>query len=61
MTTEQKKKLLADVRSAAHALGRIVDGGHDFSAFGTTNTERLRNDCIAVLAGLGLLEAVLGE
>ncbi len=61
MTTEHKKKLLADVRNAAHALGQIVDGGHDLGAFGATNAERLRTDCIEALCGLGLLEAVLED
>jgi len=64
MTTEQKKKLLADVRSAAHALGQIVDGGHDFSrlpSFNAASVERLKASSLDTLAGLALLEAVLED
>ena len=60
MTTEHKKKLLADVRNAAHALGQIVNGGHDLGVFGAT-TRSGEDRSYEALYGFGLLEAVLEE
>jgi len=62
MNTEQKKKLLADVQKAAHALGQVLDGGHDLSqlpTFSAANAAMLRDDCLKALGGLGVLEALL--
>lgn len=61
MTTEDKKKLLADVRSATRALGRVLDGGHDLNQLTTfsKNLELLRNDSTSTLAGLAMLDALL--
>jgi hypothetical protein len=52
MTTEEKLKLLSDVRTAIHALGRILDGGHHE----TERTEPLYTDCMGALASLTMLE-----
>jgi hypothetical protein len=59
MKTEQKKALLADVRRASHALGQILDGGHDFSAFPVRNVETLRGRCIDAMAGLTMIDLQL--
>ena len=62
MNAEQKKKLLADVQKAMHALGQILDGGHDLSqlpTFSKANAATLRDQSFGAMAGLGLLEAVL--
>jgi len=62
MTIEKKKALLADVREASRALGRILDGGHDLSQllrFSAANAKTLRDDSLAALCGLGMLDALL--
>jgi hypothetical protein len=62
MNTEKKKALLADVRNACRALGRILDGGHDLSqllTFSTASAETLRDSSLTALCGLALLDALL--
>jgi hypothetical protein len=63
MTTEQKKALLSDVQAALSAVGRIDDGPHtkyieQIPRF-AHNVGTLRGDCIAIMAGLSLLQAML--
>jgi hypothetical protein len=58
MNTEKKKALLADVRDASRALGRIVDGGHDLS-LSADFEKQLRDSCLAAMAGLAILDARL--
>jgi hypothetical protein len=63
MTTEQKKALLADVSQALRALGRIDDGPHthyieQIPRF-SQNVKMLRDDCLATMAALALLQAML--
>jgi hypothetical protein len=62
MTTKKKKALLADVRDAHGALGRILDGGHDLTqllTFSTANAKTLRDDSLSALCGLAVLDALL--
>ena len=62
MNTEQKKELLADVRKALHALGRIEDEPHDLSklhTFGAANVKTLRDSSLTAMCGLSLLDAIL--
>lgn len=61
MNTEKKKALLADVQKAMHALGRILDGGHDFSqsTFPQAHVTTLRDQSLGALCVLGMLEARL--
>jgi hypothetical protein len=60
MTTEQKKKLLADVQAASFALGRILDGGHDINgALSEESSKIFRNSCLDALCGLVFLDAAL--
>ncbi|HWF46588.1 MAG TPA: hypothetical protein VG168_06265 [Bryobacteraceae bacterium] len=59
MTTEKKKALLADVRDAGRALGRVLDGGHDLSHFSPAYVTTLREQSLGAMAGLSLLEAKL--
>jgi hypothetical protein len=62
MNTNQKKRLLWDVRQAAHALGRILDGGHDLSqllTFSMASAKRLHESNLEALAGLAALDALL--
>jgi hypothetical protein len=62
MEADKKKALLVDVRNAFHALGRILDGGHDLyqlKTFSHTSIETLRDSCMTALAGLALLDALL--
>jgi hypothetical protein len=62
MTTEQKKALLADVRDAHRALGRVLDGGHNLnqlSAFPAASAETLRDSNLTALCGLAMLDTVL--
>lgn len=62
MNTEKKKALLADVRDAGRALGRILDGGHDLNqllSFPASSAEMLRESSLTASAGLSLLAALL--
>jgi hypothetical protein len=62
MKLEQKKKLLADVRKAARAVGQILDGPCTPAindAFGKANAATLHNECLSALCGLCILEARL--
>lgn len=61
MSKKQKKALLADVDKALHALGRIDDGGHDFSKlrFAAVSTKMLLDSCLMTMAGLAVLRASL--
>jgi hypothetical protein len=62
MNTEKKKALLADVRDARRALGRILDGDHDLSQllrFSTASAKTLRDDSIAASCGLAMLDVLL--
>jgi hypothetical protein len=62
MITDQKKRLLKDVREAERALGRILDGGHDLSqllTFSVTNAKRLHDSSLEALSGLAALNALL--
>jgi hypothetical protein len=52
--TNGKKQLLTDVSGAVHAIGRILDGGHNDIRCG-----ELRDSCYDVLAGLVRLEITL--
>jgi hypothetical protein len=64
MTTEQKKALLADVRDAHRALGRVLDGGHDLSqllTFPTSDAETLRDSSLTALCKLAVLDELLAS
>jgi hypothetical protein len=57
MTTDEKIRLIADLRDAGRALGRILDGGHKPEA-----TQLLRDDCCDALASLSMTEIrLVGE
>jgi hypothetical protein len=62
MNTEKKKRLLADVRNAIRALGRMLDNDYDLSqilTFTTKSEEILRESSFTCLAGLALLDDTL--
>jgi hypothetical protein len=60
MNTEQKKKLLADVRNAARALSLVVDSGHNLDrVLNKTTVTTIREQSLATMSGLAILAAKL--
>ena len=61
MNTGKKKALLADVRNATRALGRVLDC-HDLSQLLTlpmAHADTLRDSSMTALAGLVMLDELL--
>ena len=57
MSTEEKIRLITDVRAAIYALGRILDGGHHE----IEKSEPLYTECMAALSTLTMMELGLVE
>lgn len=57
MNTVEKIRLITDLHAATHALGRILDGGHEE----IERTEALYTECMAALATLTMLRIRLVE